>query len=128
MPYTILLVEDDEGVLALISSALSKEGYRVFGTTGTMEAEQLWTNPGSSIDLLITDVRLGGEDNGFVLAKEFVAAHPDVPVIFVSGDRDCFASPSIQLFADSPFIPKPFEIKKMLAKVAEVLAKTPGTN
>lgn len=123
MARTILLVEDDEPILKLIATTLAKEGHRVFKAIDAGEAEKIWMEAGQSFDLLITDVRLATEEDGFTLAGKFVESHPEVPVIFVSGDRDCFACPAIQKFADSPFIAKPFDIKKMVAVVNKALAQ-----
>jgi len=61
-----------------------------------------------------------------MLAEKLLEAHPEVPVMFISGDKDCFASPSIRQFGDSPFIAKPFNVKQMVAAVDQVLSKTGG--
>ena len=124
---TILLVEDDPEALALMATALTKQGHRVFQATDTIQATELWTEPGRSFDLLITDVRLAEEDDGFVLARKLLEIHPDVPVMFISGDPDCFASPAIARFGDAPFISKPFDLNKMLAAVTKALAQGGGT-
>jgi two-component system nitrogen regulation response regulator GlnG len=124
MAARILLVEDDEGVRTLVATALKKEGYQVFQAPGPTEAKRLWIDDGYAFDLLLTDVRLEEDDDGFMLADKLLLAHPNIPVIFISGDRDCFASPAVQRFGDSPFIRKPFDIKMMLSTIADVLAKT----
>jgi two-component system, NtrC family, nitrogen regulation response regulator GlnG len=127
MPRKILLVEDDEHALGLMAAALTKHGYIVSGATNTSQAKQLWTESEPPFDLLMTDVRLEEEDDGFMLADKLLAARPNVPVIFVSGDPDCFASPAIQRFGDSPFIRKPFDVNIMIASVKKVLANSYGT-
>ena len=58
-----------------------------------------------------------------MLADRFLELHPDVPVMFISGDPDCFASPAIRKFGDSPFIAKPFNVKQMISAVDQVLSK-----
>lgn len=126
MAQTILLVDDEEDALALMGAALEREGYKVEQATNSHDAYRIWTESKPAIDLLISDVRLQEEDDGFVLADKLLAARPGVPVIFVSGDRDCFASPAIQRFGDSPFIRKPFDVRKMVTSVQNVLSKTYG--
>jgi two-component system, NtrC family, nitrogen regulation response regulator GlnG len=124
MAARILLVEDDEGVRTLVATALKKEGYQVFQAAGPTEAKRLWLDEGYAFDLLLTDVRLEEEDDGFMLADKLLSTHPNIPVIFISGDRDCFASPAVQRFGDSPFLRKPFDIKMMMSTIADVLAKS----
>jgi two-component system cell cycle sensor histidine kinase/response regulator CckA len=125
MARTILVVEDDEPTLTLMASALTKRGHQVFQAKDSNEAELQWGEPGRAFDLLISDIRLPENQDGFALAEKLLETRPDVPVIFVSGDPDCFACPNIRLFGDSPFIPKPFDLHKMVAAVEQVLARSP---
>ena len=126
MGRTILLVEDDEHALGLMAAVLSKQGHEVFQAKDGAEAKNHWSDPARKFDLLIADVKLPGED-GFVLAEKLLETRPNVPVMFISGDRDCFASPSIRAFGDSPFIAKPFNVKQMVAAVDQVLSQTGGS-
>jgi two-component system response regulator ResD len=126
MARTILLVDDEEDALALMAAALEREGYQVAQASNGHEAFRLWTESKPAIDLLISDVRLHEQDDGFVLATKLLTARPG-PVIFVSGDQDCFASPAIQRFGDSPFIRKPFDVKKIVTSVRDILSKTYGS-
>ena len=121
MARTILLIEDDEYALGLMAAALEKQGHTVFKAKDGSEAQNLWAPADRHFDLLISDVKLPGED-GFVLAERLLDSRPDVPVMFISGDKDCFASPSIRAFADSPFIAKPFTGEELSAAVAAVLS------
>jgi len=122
MGRTILLIEDDEYALGLMATALEKQGHTVFRAKDASEAKNHWSHADRNYDLLISDVKLP-DDDGFVLAESLLEARPTVPVVFISGDKDCFASPSIRQFGDSPFIAKPFNLKQMLAAVNQVLNK-----
>jgi DNA-binding NtrC family response regulator len=122
MARTILLIEDDEYALGLMAAALEKQGHTVFKAKDASEAQNQWSPEDRHFDLLISDVKLP-DDDGFVLAERLLETRPDVPVMFISGDKDCFASASIRAFADSPFIAKPFNVKQMLAAVDKVLSK-----
>jgi two-component system cell cycle response regulator CpdR len=123
MAKAILLIEDDEHALALMTAALRREGHTVYAAKDSNEARLLWGEPGRAFDLLIADVKLQGDEDGFSLAETLLEEKPGVPVMFISGDRDCFASPSIRSFGDAPFISKPFNVKQMLTAVDKVLAK-----
>lgn len=123
MSRTILLVEDDEHALGMMASVLRNKGHTVVTASAPDQAQNHWSDPALKFDLLISDVKLPGEEDGFMLADRFLELHPDVPVMFISGDPDCFASPAIRKFGDSPFIAKPFNVKQMISAVDQVLSK-----
>ena len=127
MPRRILLVDDDEATLELLGTTLEKNGFEVVKAKDTTQAKWLWEDAREPFDLLLTDVRLEAEDDGFVLAARLLESQPNVPVIFISGDEDCFASPAIQRFGDSPFLRKPFDLKKMITSVNSIIANRPGS-
>lgn len=126
MGRTILLVEDDDHARGLMASVLAKQGHDVHQARDGAEAQNKWGDPERKFDLLISDVKLPGNEDGFMLAEKLLETRPDVPVLFISGDPDCFASPSIRAFGDSPFIAKPFNVKQMVAAVDQVLSKLGG--
>jgi two-component system, cell cycle sensor histidine kinase and response regulator CckA len=128
MGRTILLIEDDEHALGMMATVLTKQGHEVFQAKDGSEAQNHWSDPNRKFDLLIADVKLPGDEDGFMLAERLLESRPEVPVMFISGDRDCFASPSIRAFGDSPFIAKPFNVKQMIAAVDQVLSKAGGSN
>jgi DNA-binding response OmpR family regulator len=126
MGRTILLLEDDDHARGLMASVLAKQGHEVHQARDGAEAQNHWGDPNRKFDLLIADVKLPGGEDGFMIAEKLLESRPQVPVMFISGDRDCFASPSIRAFGDSPFIAKPFNVKQMVAAVDQVLSKTGG--
>jgi CheY-like chemotaxis protein len=81
---TILLVDDDAGVLRLTERGLELFGYRVLAAQSAAEATALAAERGSEIALLITDVMMPGQ-RGTGLAKELVAEWPHLKVLFMSG-------------------------------------------
>ena len=126
MSRRILLVEDDPEFRSIMATTLQDAGHSVTSATNCAEAEQFWNDAPSPFDLLISDVRLEDEDDGFMLARRLLETQPTVPVLFVSGDPDCFASPAIQRFADAPFIRKPFNLEKFESTVERLLAGSAG--
>ena len=126
MPHKILVVEDDEPTLELLATTLEKNGYQVAKAKDTTQAKWLWEDAREPFNLLLTDVRLESQDDGFMLATRLLESQPNVPVMFISGDRDCFASPAVQRFGDSPFLSKPFDLKKMLGSVKKLIENPPG--
>src|SRR5438552_2784706 len=83
-PETVLLVEDEERVAAVVRETLKARGYSVLeagdGVAGLSVAE---TQPGT-IDILITDVVMPGM-SGRELAKRVTALRPQIKVLYLSG-------------------------------------------
>jgi two-component system cell cycle sensor histidine kinase/response regulator CckA len=74
---TILLVDDEPGVLRLCYQILNLDGYRVLqATSGEDALRQLQRNTGG-LDLALLDVIMPGM-NGIELAKRIQAIHPDL--------------------------------------------------
>lgn len=63
----ILIVDDDNSVLTVISEWLERSGYLVFAADGVTSALELFENNQARIDLLMVDIRLRFE-SGFDLA------------------------------------------------------------
>jgi NO-binding membrane sensor protein with MHYT domain/nitrogen-specific signal transduction histidine kinase/CheY-like chemotaxis protein len=117
---TVLVVEDDASIRALVERVLARHGYTVLvaGTPG--EAIVLVGEPGRPIDLLLTDVMLP-EMSGPELAKILGGARPGLPVVYMSGYTDTTVIRGGQLDSGATFIPKPFGPEFLLRKVREVL-------
>ena len=83
---TILVVEDQEQVRAIVCSILNRHGYRVLEARGPAEAIAL-CEKNQPLDLLLTDVvmpAMGGRE----LAARIRALQPQVRVLFMSGYTD----------------------------------------
>ena len=125
---TILLVEDEEAVRGFAARALKLRGYHVLEAAGGEEAlEIVRRNPGT-IHLLITDVVMPNMD-GPTLVRAVKRLKPDMAVIFMSG----YAEDAFRRHDEKPedlhFLPKPFGLKQLAAKVKDVLSQAaPGGN
>ncbi|MCB9496206.1 MAG: response regulator [Fibrobacteria bacterium] len=82
---SILLVEDDPGVLELVNLILTEAGATVVAVGDPDAASSLVPFP--KIDILVTDVVLPGR-SGFQLAEEIVGMRPSTKVLFMSGYGD----------------------------------------
>ena len=79
---TILFVEDDRPVLAVIAEALSARGFRVLATDNDYEAMRLLAQ--EQVDVLFADVVMPGM-NGIELAKQAMLLRPDLKVMLATG-------------------------------------------
>ena len=82
---TILAVEDEAMLLSVLADELQDSGYHVLcAGTGEDALSVLHANL-TAIDLLVTDIRLPGEIDGWGIAEEARRLRPDLPVIYVTG-------------------------------------------
>ena len=119
---TVLVVEDDERVRALVSNILKKDGYRVLEAEHAEQAAEVAEGYHEPIDLLLTDVVMPGR-NGRELAELIVRHRPATRVLFMSGySNDAVLLRGVSA-TGAQFIQKPFTIDALTAKVRDVLAK-----
>ncbi|HZT05530.1 MAG TPA: response regulator [Chloroflexota bacterium] len=117
---TLLLVEDEPGVRALLKSVVRTSGYQVLEAQTGEEALTLAGAHAGRIDLLMTDLVLPGM-TGRELSDQLAAARPGLKVLFLSGYTSDVAVRQGVLNAKMPFLQKPFTAALLSRKVREVL-------
>ncbi len=121
---TILLVEDEEAVRSFAARALRMRGYNVLEASGGEEALEIVKAGEHEIHLLITDVVMPNMD-GPTLVRHVKGMKPDLAVIFMSGYAEEAFRRNDENASDLHFLPKPFGLKQLAAKVKEVLSGAP---
>lgn len=118
---TVLLVEDEDSIRALLSHTLKKQGYSVLQAGNGSEALKTAEAFDGRIDLLITDVvmpYMGGKE----LAARLLALRPDLKVLFMSGHtEDTILLDGIEQEA-AAFLQKPFMPAHLARRVQAILA------
>ena len=89
----ILVVEDQQDVLDIITKVLKRAGYDVTSANSGDEARALLDDT-TDFALLLTDLVMPGEIQGAELARQVCELKPDLPVIFMSGYADSSDMPS----------------------------------
>ena len=118
---TILLVEDEEAVRSFAARALKQRGYKVLEAPGGEEALEIVKRGADEIHLLITDVVMPTMD-GPTLVRAVKHLRPDMQVIFMSGYAEEAFRRNDEKAEDLHFLPKPFGLKQLAAKVKDVLS------
>jgi two-component system cell cycle sensor histidine kinase/response regulator CckA len=118
---TIMLVEDDDPVRIFGARALRNKGYKVIEATSGEVALALIRDATEKIDLLITDVVMPQMD-GPGLVREVREIHPELKVIFISGYTEDAFRQRLDSDGGIDFLPKPFSLKQLAAKVRDVIA------
>ena len=124
-PETILLVEDERDLRALVSAVLKNLGYRVLTAGSGPDAIPVWEKHKSEIDLLLTDLVMPGGISGRELAERLSSEKPALKILFTSG-----YSVDIEVrgfFKEGVnFLPKPYGTPALAKLVRDCLdRKTP---
>ena len=82
---TILVVEDEDGVRALVIKVLEDLGYCLLQAQSGPRALDVWREHRPGIDMLITDVVMPDGMNGIQLAERLRRISPSLKVIYTSG-------------------------------------------
>jgi CheY-like chemotaxis protein len=117
---TILLVEDDEQLRRLSSSVLAHYGYNLLVASTPEEGLAVCKANSKDIGLLVTDVVMP-RMNGRRLAEEILKLHPGMKVLYISGYTNNAIVHYGVLDPGLWFLPKPFTLSALVAKVREVL-------
>ena len=116
---TILLVEDEPQVRAVISRVLNSCGYTVVEAVDGLAALAEWDAHRGAFDLLLTDVIMPRGLNGPDLAGELRRRKPDLRVVLMTGYQA-----EVKLDAlppDTPLLRKPFSLAEMTRIVSDTL-------
>lgn len=120
---TILLVEDDPQLRQLSSSVLAHCGYNMLTASTPEEGLAICEANHNEIRLLVTDVVMP-RMNGRQLAERISMKHPKIRVLYISGYTDNAIVHYGVLDPGLWFLPKPFTLSSLVAKVREVLDST----
>jgi DNA-binding response OmpR family regulator len=126
MPETsqphILVVDDDPQIRDLLQDYLTQNDLRV--SVNSTGQEMSATLAEHTIDLVVLDLRLSGED-GMTLARK-LREESAIPVIILTGVRDeADRIMGLELGADD-YLTKPFSPRELLARIRSVLRRTRG--
>jgi PAS domain S-box-containing protein len=118
---TILLVEDQAKVRAMVKRVLQGHGYRVLEARHGNEALQICLQSQEPIHLILTDVVMPGGISGRELVDRVKPLLPKTKVIYMSGYTNDVTVRHGVLHSTINFLQKPFAPNILLTKVREVL-------
>jgi two-component system, cell cycle sensor histidine kinase and response regulator CckA len=119
----VLLVDDDPNVLRLLRRILRSSAYDLIEATSADDAGALLSRPDVRVDVLLTDVVLGGVD-GCELAARARAARPALKVLFMSGYGATILETHGVTDAGDSFLGKPFDAERVRACIRDALERS----
>ncbi|MBU2956283.1 response regulator [Paracoccus sp. 1_MG-2023] len=117
----LLIVDDDERIRALLGRFLRRSGFMVSMARDAAQARRLLA--GLEFDMIVLDVMMPGED-GLTLTRD-LRKRIDTPILLLTarGEIDDRIA-GLESGADD-YLPKPFEPRELLLRIAAILRRVP---
>jgi two-component system response regulator GlrR len=115
---TILVVDDDKNLLALIKMRLEASGYAV--TTALKEQEAKEAVAGTVFDLAIVDLQLGEQD-GISLMEDLHAVLPGMPVMILTAHGSIESAVEAMKRGAATYLTKPFDARELVLHIERSL-------
>jgi two-component system response regulator GlrR len=116
----ILLIDDDQGLLHLLTMRLAAMGFAVTACTGGEEA--LAEARRSVFDMAITDLRLAGPD-GIAVMEELLRIHPTLPVLILTAHGSIPNAVEAMQKGAYGYLTKPFDDKELKIYIEKALGQ-----
>ncbi len=118
---TILVVDDDQNILAVLEARLSSTDYQVLTASGGEQALAILKS--KPVDLMITDVKMPGM-GGMDLFTASQSVRPGLAVMFLTAYGTIPGAVKALKAGAAEYLTKPFSGRELLSKVQEVLKQT----
>ena len=116
----VLVVDDDKELRTLVSTFLTRSGYRV--SLASNGAEMMQTLADARVDLVILDIMMPGED-GLSLCRR-LRASGNMPIIMLTAaGEETDRVVGLEMGADD-YLTKPFSTRELLARIRAVLRRS----
>ena len=119
----ILVVEDDEVLLGLLSSLLRREGHEVREAISAPLALEILEAEKDRCELVLTDFEMKPM-NGLQLVNRIVQRSPNMKILFMSAYPNV-AQAIIERFGPDCLLLKPFPAQELTRKIKKTLAHKP---
>ncbi len=123
MTQTILIADDDDSVLTVLTQAVRRRGYRTrVARDGAELMAMVETGEGAA---LITDVLMpfsGKEASSFAWLPSIRARRPELPVIVISAQNTLSTAVKASECGAYEYLPKPFDLNRLLDCLEHALA------
>jgi CheY-like chemotaxis protein len=115
-PCTVLFVEDDELVTQVVVPGLQASGFAVVAAHNARAAIDVLKS--RHIDIVLSDIVMPGEGDGFHLARQIRTLKPDMPIVLATGYSDA-------LTATTPYrvLLKPYTLDEARAALEQELRR-----
>ncbi len=118
----ILLVDDEDAIIAMEKLMLERLGYQVTSRTSSIKALEAFRDNPEKFDLVITDMAMPNMP-GDKLSAKLTKIRPDIPVLLCTGFSEAMSEDKAASLGINGFLFKPIVMKDLSQKIREVLDK-----
>ena len=115
---TVLVIDDEKGILQIMRQALTKFGHNVETAADGQEGIRKFDD--GSFDIVITDIRMPGIDGNGVVKHIRKSDKQSIPVIAISGTPWLMESNAFDMV-----LAKPFPLKKLVESIGSLVTVPP---
>jgi DNA-binding response OmpR family regulator len=116
--YSILVVDDEEGMRKLVVTLLSQRGHQCLQAVDGADA--LSKAVANKFNAVITDIVMPRMD-GIALTKELIKMTPKLPIMVITGHDKEFASVTAIAAGAKEFIKKPFSLTEFALRFQKMM-------
>jgi DNA-binding NtrC family response regulator len=116
----VLIVDDDENLLEVLSARLTAAGLKVFQAASGPEALKILAR--QKVDILVTDMKMP-EMSGMELFEKVSTSHPYLPVIFLTAYGTVPDAVHAIKAGAVDYITKPFEGRDLVVRINDLLTE-----
>jgi len=122
-PLPVLLIEDEEGVMAYVRASLERNGYLVVGVASGVEALQLLRD--GQFMGVVSDMRTPGGVDGADVHAWIAKNRPDLVsrIVFITGDIANEETVAILERTGAPCVEKPFRVQQFISVIEKTMGK-----
>jgi CheY-like chemotaxis protein len=121
---TLLVVEDEVLLRVALSDYLRECGFKVYEAANGPEALVILTARRMVVDLVLSDIEMPGNPDGFALAQWVRKNRPKIPIVLAGSDRKKSDTAS-ELCGNAPFFAKPYDLNRVVVFVRNALQGRP---
>jgi len=115
---TVLVIDDEKGILQIIRQALTKFGHNVETAGDGQEGIRKFDD--GSFDIVITDIRMPGIDGNGVVKHIRKSDRQSIPVIAISGTPWLMENNAFDMV-----LAKPFPLNKLVESIGSLVTVPP---
>ena len=116
----ILLVDDEEQIVQMLTEMLEQLGYHVTARTSSVEALEVFRARPDQFDLIITDQTMPNM-TGTELAQRLMAIKHDIPVILCTGFSEVISEEKARFLGIREYVMKPVVISELARTIRKAL-------
>ena len=122
-PINLLLVDDEEGFVNVLTKRLAKRGINVTATLSGSDAVAIFNK--NRFDIVLLDLKMEFMD-GIDVLKVLKDMDPDIPVIMISGHGSREEAQKGIALGASAYLPKPYELDSLVEKIRGIVSNKVG--